>query len=155
ALGNGDTGIAVTFKNLGATQPSNPPAPSYTTIGGTAAGAGNLISGNFSYGVLIDGTWGGAVSNLVQGNLIGTDVTGLQGLGNGQDGVLINNASINTIGGTTPAARNVISDNAVPGNLVGSGIWVNGSNSVGNLIEGNYIGTDATGTRALGNYQDG
>jgi hypothetical protein len=105
-------------------------------IGGTAPGAGNLISGNAGDGVFISG--GG--SNVVQGNFIGTDATGTAPLGNGA-GVDIDRPD-NLVGGTTPAARNIISGNRSTGFVV-----VERSNRV----QGNYIGTDVTGTLALGN----
>jgi hypothetical protein len=105
-------------------------------VGGTAAGAGNVISGN-STGVSFEGGLGA----LVQGNLIGTDVTGTLALGNGT-GVYIDMGSLITVGGETAGARNVISGNSAYGVHLRVG---------GNFIRGNYIGTDATGTRALGN----
>jgi titin len=117
-------------------------------IGGTAPGAGNLISGNLGLGVNL--TNSGAMGNLVQGNLIGTDVTGTLDRGNGAAGVLIQNgASNNTVGGTVAEARNVISGNNT------NGIRIFGSTSTGNLIQGNYIGTDSTGTADLGNTGSG
>ncbi len=79
------------------------------TIGGMAAGAGNVISGNDADGVYI--WWGSATGNQVQGNLIGTDVTGTLDLGNSLDGVFINGASGNTIGGTAGGAGNMIAFN--------------------------------------------
>jgi hypothetical protein len=79
------------------------------TIGGTAPGARNIISGNKGPGISIGGTLSG---HLVQGNFIGTDVTGSVAVGNVSDGVIILFGSANnTIGGTTPGARNVISGN--------------------------------------------
>jgi hypothetical protein len=54
-------------------------SPAHVTIGGTAAGAGNLISGNARNGIEIFG----AGFAVIQGNRIGTDVTGSQRLGNG------------------------------------------------------------------------
>ena len=60
------------------------------------------------------------------------------------DGVEIDSgASGNTIGGTTAAARNIISANAY------SGVEIDDAND--NLVEGDFIGTDVTGTVALGN----
>jgi hypothetical protein len=106
------------------------------TIGGTIAGARNLISGNTFDGIKIS-----ASSTNVQGNYIGTDVTGTQALGNGI-GVDIAFGPNNLIGGTTASTRNVVSGNR------GDGIRIS---TTGNTIEGNYIGTDATGTLALGN----
>ena len=73
------------------------------TVGGTATGAGNVISGNDNNGVYITSTTG----NLVEGNLIGTDVTGTIAMANGAYGVAIVSATGNTIGGTTASARNI------------------------------------------------
>ena len=115
---------------------------SANTIGGASAGAGNLISGNSQGGVSLNGA--GATNNLVQGNYIGTDASGRLVLSNSASGITIFGASGNVIGGTTPAARNVISANKLSGILITT-------NSVGNLVQGNFIGVDATGTNALGN----
>lgn len=112
-------------------------------IGGTNAGEGNVISGN-QYGVEINLT--GADNNSVQGNLIGTDKTGTVAIGNKFQGILIgNHASNNLIGGTTAAARNIISASG------GAGIYI--PSGTGNLIQGNYIGTDISGTLDLGNNE--
>ncbi len=116
------------------------------TIGGASAGAGNLISGNSGGGVSLSGA--GAASNLVQGNSIGTDATGRLALGNKLSGVTILTGNSNLIGGATAAARNVISANKL------AGVYIS-TNSVGNLVQGNYIGVDATGANALGNVVNG
>jgi CSLREA domain-containing protein len=116
-------------------------------IGGTTAGARNVISGNEGDGVGIGDFGSGATANIVQGNYIGTDVTGTMPLGNGHHGVVVD-ASNNTIGGTTAGAGNVISDNAEVG------IWI-GNSGTGNVVQGNFIGTDATGTVDLGNGREG
>lgn len=87
----------------------------------------------------------GSGGNLIAGNYIGTDVTGLVDLGNNGWGIdLINAGNDNVIGGDTAAERNVIS-----GNNYG-GIAVNGLIS-GTVIQGNYIGVGTDGTTALGN----
>jgi len=84
------------------------------TIGGTAAGAGNLISGNSGDGVDVYGS--GATDNLIEGNLVGTDATGKLTLGNSGIGVAIFSAgSGNTVGGTASGAGNVISGNTAWG----------------------------------------
>ncbi|HUA65564.1 MAG TPA: M12 family metallopeptidase [Alphaproteobacteria bacterium] len=107
-------------------------------IGGTSAGAGNVLSGNTAYGIFIQGP--DASGNVVEGNLIGTDSTGTNALPNGGWGIGIwNDANSNVIGGTTPAARNVISGNTG----AGYGIAIGTANS--NVVEGNYIGTDVSG----------
>jgi hypothetical protein len=114
------------------------------TIGGTAPGARNIISGNMGPGISIGGTLSGS---LVQGNFIGTDVTGNAALANASDGVLINFGSANnTIGGTTPAARNVISGNG------GNGVR---SDYHPNAVQGNFIGTQGNGVSPLGNGANG
>ena len=114
-------------------------------IGGTTAAARNIISGNEFYGMTITPT---ATGNQVLGNFIGTDVTGTLALANGSRGVNIYGAG-NTIGGTTAAARNIISGNGGSGINIGSGP-VQGI-ATGNQVLGNFIGTDVTGTAALGN----
>jgi Ca2+-binding RTX toxin-like protein len=116
-----------------------------TIIGGTVVGAGNVISGNVGTGVNLSSTTSNA---LVAANIIGLDITGTVDLGNTGDGVVIRAANNITIGGTTTAARNIISGNT------GSGIDVSGA-SVGSNILGNYIGTDITGTLARGNSSRG
>ena len=123
------------------------------TIGGTAAGARNVISGNRSHGVYLTGS--GASGNVVLGNYLGTDVNGTAALGNLGNGVQIDNgASANTVGGTAPGMGNVISANGQSSNFTG-GMWIYGSGTSGNLVAGNYVGTDASGTASLGNAWDG
>ncbi len=122
------------------------------TIGGTASGSGNVISGNGEYGIRITGD--GATGNLIQGSKIGTDSTGELALGNGYNGVEIDSGSGNTIGGTIAGAANVISGNGTSDTSNGDwGIGLEGSSD--NLVEGNFIGTDPTGTKALGNEGGG
>lgn len=125
------------------------------TIGGTGAADRNVITGNTSAGILIAGGSG----NKVQGNFIGTDVTGTrnplgspsQNLSSGGISITLN-ASNNTIGGTTPDARNVISANNA---LALNGAVEIDKGCVGNVVEGNYIGTDVTGRLPLGNASPG
>ncbi len=113
------------------------------TVGGTAAGAGNVIGG-----LVIDGIqFGGAGDNLAEGNLVGTDPTGTIALANGEGIGVRYGSTDNTIGGTTPAAGNLISGN-------GTGILLpDGDNN--NLIDGNLIGTNLSGTGPLGNTGPG
>ena len=118
-------------------------------IGGLTAGAGNLISGNAVVGLQI----GLNVSfpnrgNTVQGNFIGTDVSGTFAIPNGSltTGAVLVIDGGNTIGGTAPAARNVISGNT------GFGLELFGGS---NVVQGNFIGTDKDGTFAIANAQGG
>ena len=87
-------------------------------------------------------------NNVVVGNYLGTDPTGLTNLGNANDGIELANAANNTIGGLTPAERNIISGN-------GLGIRIAGSLTAGNVIIGNYIGANANGQANLGNRLHG
>ena len=116
------------------------------TVGGTSAGAGNVISANTGSGVqfITVGT-----NNLVQGNLIGTDSSGSNDLGNGSAGVAITEANDSTIGGTVAGAGNVISGNGA------EGVRVNSPTSTGNLVQGNRVGTRSDGVTPLPNSTDG
>ena len=102
-----------------------------STIGGSDPGARNVISANGGHGIEIT-----AGSSVIRGNYIGIDAGGTTGLGNSLRGVNISGASNNTIGGLVPAARNVISANG------DEGVMITGSGTTGNLVVGNYIGTD-------------
>jgi hypothetical protein len=102
---------------------------SNNVIGGTAPGAGNLISGNSLNGV---GIYAGN-ANTVEGNLIGTDVTGAGRLANGADGVFITGSANNVIGGTASGAANTIAYNRH------DGVLVTGAGAVGNSVRGNSI----------------
>lgn len=132
AVGNKDRGVVVLDG-------------SGNIIGGLTVAARNLISGNRSSGILIDGLGAG---NVVQGNYIGTDVTGMTGLGNAFDGVEIRSARNNTIGGSEVGAGNLISGNRW------SGVSIFQS-AFGNIVQGNLVGTKADGVGALGNVQYG
>jgi CSLREA domain-containing protein len=113
-------------------------------IGGDTLGMGNVISGNASVGISFQT---GGTDGFVQGNLIGTDATGKQPLGNDQWGVVLHDDH-NTIGGDTAAKRNVISANGE------DGVFINVP-SEKNFIQRNLIGTDISGTAPLPNQQNG
>ncbi len=99
-----------------------------------------LIINRFAQnGILIDG----GSDFTITGNLIGTDTTGTVGRGNGGNGIDADGATAFRIGGTVAAARNVVSGN------FGSGVRCFGGGNV--TIQGNYIGTDASGLRAIPN----
>lgn len=113
----------------------------------TAAGCTirGLVVNRFdgSGGIVIQGA--GATGTLIEGNFIGTNNAGIDALPNGGDGVFISGAPNTVVGGTTAAARNLISGN---GN---DAINHQGVNSSGTLIQGNFMGTDVTGTSAVPN----
>ncbi|MCA9121123.1 MAG: DUF11 domain-containing protein [Planctomycetaceae bacterium] len=116
ALSNGQNGINF-GTNLGG-----------LLVGGTANGAGNVISGNVGHGLLISNS----TNVLVQGNSIGTDKTGTVNLGNQLMGIFVYlNASGTQIGGTTSGAANTIAFN------VNDGVYVNAG--IGHTIRGNSI----------------
>src|SRR5262249_23208248 len=104
------------------------------TVGGPTSAAGNIISGNAGGAQLfVSGT-----SPVIQGNYVGTDATGSAALGGGtNDGIAVTNAYNPKVGG-----------NVVSGNYYG----VEVGNSALALVQGNRIGTDATGTYGLGNH---
>jgi len=118
-------------------------------IGGVLEGSGNVISGNRNHGVSIVGE--GSDGNLVQGNLIGADAVGSDALPNGSWGLVVIDGDGNSIGGATPEARNVISGNAKGGIVI---VAVDSDNAA-NVVQGNFIGTDAAGTAPLPNGGNG
>ncbi|MDJ0496614.1 MAG: PKD domain-containing protein, partial [Acidimicrobiia bacterium] len=128
ARGNGDSGMEIN-------------GAASTTI------VDNLVSGNTNYG--IDMRAVGSTLNSVRGNFIGTDIAGTGDLGNGTDGVAIRNgANSNTIGGTNPADRNIISGND------NDGIWITDAGTESNTVLGNWIGVASDGS-ALPNLYHG
>jgi CSLREA domain-containing protein len=122
--GNGATGTALEI----------------THVSGSSVIKG-LVINRFGDGIDVHGD---TVGNRIEGNFIGTDHTGTIDKGNTDDGVnIFDGASGNVVGGTTPAARNVISGNAC------NAVFF--KRATGNLVQGNYIGTDKTGTKGLAN----
>jgi hypothetical protein len=91
-----------------------------------------------------------ATDNIVQGNFVGVEITGMAALPNGGDGIFVDGsggAFGNRIGGPIPNARNLISGN------LGNGI--NASKAMSNIIQRNLIGVGSDGTKPLGNGQNG
>jgi hypothetical protein len=114
------------------------------TIGGDrsegngSVGQGNVLSGNACAGIGVGGD-----NNFVEGNLIGTDVTGTHDLGNGLVGMGIGGSN-NTIGREDPRYSNFVSGNGQYGIQMGPG-------ASNNHIVGNYVGTNLSGTASIGN----
>jgi hypothetical protein len=140
AAGNSD-GVAIQFP-CGGNRIGGDGSGSTDIPGGTSGyAARNLISANNGAGIRV-----GADNNVVAGNFVGTDVTGTKPLGNVQQGVLVIGIK-NRIGvcgqDLDPSAeRNLISGN-------GDGIDIEHGGQ--NVVAGNFIGTDVTGKRPLGN----
>jgi hypothetical protein len=115
-------------------------------IGGSSPAQRNLLSGMFTAVVqqaLTEGL-------VIQGNLIGTDVSGSTPIGNTNEALQFLQGTLRNaqIGGTDAAARNVI---AASGFAAMTFFGQGSAPFAGTRIEGNYLGTDASGTRALGN----
>ena len=128
ALGNKQTGILVDTANN-------------NLIGGETDMSRNLISGN-GVGIFVQNA--GTTQNQIKGNWIGVDPLGIRPLGNLGSGIaLVSGPQSNIIGGESSGARNLISGNG------GHGISV--FNAHNNMVLGNYIGTDVTGSIRLGN----
>ena len=141
--------IGTNVSGLGAL-PNNGPGvwlwgASSNIIGPSVSGTGNLISGNNGDGIRMTN---GSNSNRIFGNYIGIDANGTADLGNGEDGIEIDdNSDGNFVGESAPPNINVISGNAQNG--------VSIFQSADNQIYSNYIGTDATGSNPIGNDENG
>ena len=126
ALPNGTAGIAVNETDS-------------LRIGGPLAGQGNVISGNGAVGIGLVGS----SNTRIQGNLIGLSAAGDVSIPN-LSGMILENSDAIQVGGTTAGARNVIS-----GGPSGYGVIV-GAGTSDISIQGNYIGTDASGETGIG-----
>jgi len=154
--GNGINGILVTGASSG------------NLIGGQAAGInnptgskkpanavfqrppqGNLISGNLANGVLINDA---STNNVLCGNFIGTDAAGTSSLGNGQDGVAIDNANNNSLIGCTFYQNPFVFYNVIAGNQ-GNGLRINDANNV--TVQANFLGIGADNKTMIPNRENG
>lgn len=131
---------------------------------------GNVISANGRNGIALHGS----DDNVIVANRIGTSPDGSAAMANGHNGILVTeSANGNTIGGTVfvdsatgqvnnptgdkgtgtqvfvvPPLGNLVSGNTADGILIENG-------STGNVLNGNFVGTNANGTAAVGNGGDG
>jgi CSLREA domain-containing protein len=144
-LGNAGDGVRIaanaSSNNVGGPTPTPGAAP------------GNVISGNTSDGIQI-GTVTALTApsnNTVQGNLIGTNAAGTAPLRNDSNGVFISGSPGNLVGGSTPAARNVITGGTA---ATADGVDIQEEASDGNTVAGNYIGTDINGAGTNGGASD-
>ncbi|MDX6613328.1 MAG: trimeric autotransporter adhesin [Blastocatellia bacterium] len=147
ALSNGVSGIHVRQAASGTFNPDPTLEVGSLWIGGTESGARNVIFNNRINGIFTDAV---DLNLIVQGNFIGTDITGTTnpplgaGSHDGGDGILVGDGTI-TIGGNSAAARNVIS-------CPGRGLHVAAGVAT---VQGNFIGTTVDGITALGNKYEG
>jgi uncharacterized repeat protein (TIGR01451 family) len=115
------------------------------TLGGPCTGACNV----FANGLILSSPFSEAGNHVVQGNFLGTDVSGSVALGRSNGtGIEIADTTDNLIGGNVPAERNLISGNALQGVVIAN-------TSFRNRIVGNLIGTNASGTGPLPNGAGG
>ncbi|MDJ0739527.1 MAG: DUF4347 domain-containing protein, partial [Gammaproteobacteria bacterium] len=133
--GIGNTADGIAFGN----------GASSNTIGGSADGERNVIAGNGNDGIELNHS--GTNNNSIIGNYIGTSADGSADLGNARHGVVIYDG----VQGTQ-VSGNVISGNGQYGVLIDGN---SGSGTENNTLTGNYIGTDFTGTVAIGNDAGG
>ena len=128
------------------------PVHANTLSGAVVLSYGNLISGNTTSGVYLTGA---SSTNTLEGNFIGTDRTGKVRLPNGS-GVLIDSGSYaNDVGGenepTLDLRINTLAGNIISGNTAGSGVAIAGEGTSANVVEGNFVGIDSSGSSAIGN----
>ncbi len=136
---NSESGVAIQATTGG---------PHDNIIGGDSVNERNIISGNHEDGVRLVGV--GTQANTVSGNYIGLNAAGMLDRGNWFDGLrLEDGAAANLIGGDADSERNIISGNDQ------YGVSLAGSGTDANTIAGNYIGTDAAGIVAIGNWWEG
>lgn len=121
------------------------------TIGGDSSagvgpsGQGNVIGGNGDAGIYI----GGGANNVIVGNRIGTNTGGTTALANNTGVLLREGAHHNRIGGTIVGERNIIGGNNT------TGIQIMDSTTASNVVVGNFIGTNISGTAAISNIYGG
>ena len=111
---------------------------------GVCDGPCNLISGNIYVGVSFEDD--GTTNNQVLGNFVGTNASGDAALPNNQGVVIALGAADTQVGGAGSGEGNLISGNT------NFGIWMSSAGTTGNLVLGNLIGTDISGTTAVPNY---
>ena len=134
SVANGESGVAIyggAYNNI---------------IGGNVSGSRNVISGNGADGVYIND--GGTNANVVEGDYIGTDYTGWNPVPNNVGVYIGGGATNNIIGGTSGAAtRDVISGNTT------DGVQLFSVGTAGNMVEGDFIGTNVSDIGKLSNGQ--
>ncbi|MEX1245328.1 MAG: S-layer homology domain-containing protein [Thermoanaerobaculia bacterium] len=159
AFGTGATGSVAAGNFLG-TDPAGSSIPgaenfgvdiggvSGVTIGGTAPADRNVIAGNAAANIYLNDS--GGPNTIVKGNLIGLNAAGTAALAvpGPYGGIYVRVGTGVLIGGPTAADRNVISGHPQSGVVIG---YTLGGTAAQGTIEGNYTGTDVTGTLPIPN----
>jgi CSLREA domain-containing protein len=129
--------------------------PDGLQLNGPNESVSGIVVGAFFTGISVSSSAGG---DTVSGDEVGTNVAGTAANANGVD-VEINNSPNNVIGGTDAGTANVLSGAGIKDDAEdtanGSGVSISGSASSGNLVEGNLIGTTASGNASLPNGNGG
>jgi CSLREA domain-containing protein len=118
-------------------------------IGGDTVAERNVISMNFSNGILVQFLTTSPENTTIQGNYIGMGLDGLLNYPNGASGIEVTGTINTIIGGSNPGEGNLISGNT------GDGIILFSGGTPGTTVEGNIIGPDAAGTGDMGNGGSG
>lgn len=158
--GAGATGNKIEGSFIGTNAPGTQAAPNAkdgvrisgapgNTVGGTEPAQSNVVSGNSGDGVEIAG--GGATGNSVERNYVGADASGTRDLGNSLDGVRVEGAPDNAVGG---ASNFLDLGNLLVGND-SDGVALSGTGATGNLVAENVIGKNTGAARQLGNSAHG
>lgn len=135
-VGTDVTGTAVVRIGSDGIQLAGP--SSLTTVGGPAAGEGNLIAGTGDPGIRIS-----ASENVVQGNVLGLDVTGANALPFDYEGIYLDGgASDNLIGGDAPGEGNTVTNAGTQGISLAGGDTTTRNTISGNIVFDNPIGID-------------
>ncbi len=145
SITSNDIGITPSGSAVGNGIGVNIQLASQSTIGGTTAGMGNVVSGN-STGIAMASAGSGTSNNLVVGNFIGTNIAGTAAVPNGVG--IDDQGTGDTIGGVAGTSGNVISGNT------SYGVYLHSPNPTYDVVEGNYLGLNATGTGAVPNLGD-
>lgn len=120
---------------------------SNSIIGGGSPELGNLVSGNTGYGIVVFGS--AATNNRIQGNIVGTNISGAVALANGFSGVLLDDGTFNNYVGTdSDGDQDETEGNLLSGNGL-QGVVIRDAHT--NVIAGNFIGTDLVGLSSIGN----
>ncbi|HXV74774.1 MAG TPA: right-handed parallel beta-helix repeat-containing protein [Candidatus Polarisedimenticolaceae bacterium] len=133
ALGNGLWGVRVRGVSTG------------TRIGGITPDDRNVVAGSGEFAIAVEGDSGPPTGTVIEGNFIGTDVTGLASPGAAGSGILLADAPDVRIGGSDPFARNVIVGHT------GCGIVLFGPSSGETVVQNNLVGLAADGLTEIPN----